>query len=115
MGWFMGELSGRRVVKHHQHFAPDVLTTLLGPHFLDFIELPLQLRTDFIHFPPHHALPAQHQTRVGAQMVQCARHARLPDPSRRRHQTVDIALFTPAQGAVNEDMTDMTYRLWRHG
>ena len=118
-GWLMsrlmGRLIGRRVVKRHPHFAPDVLATRLGPDFLDFIELPLQLKADFIHLPPHQRLPAQHQARVSAQMVQGARHARLPDPARRRLQAIDIPLFTPAQGAVDEDMTEMMCRLWRHG
>ena len=97
----------RRGIKRHQHLAPDVFATLLGPDLLDFIELPFQLRRDFIHLTPNQALTAQDQTRIGAQMVQCAHHTRVPHPSRRRLQAVDIALFTPAQGAVNKDMTYM--------
>ena len=115
MSRLMVRLIGRRVVKRHRHFAPDVLATWLGPDFLDFIELSLQLKADFIHLPPHQRLPAQHQARVAAQMVQGARHARLPDPARRRLQAIDIPLFTPAQGAVHKDMPDMMCRLWRHG
>ena len=88
----------------HNHLLPRILPRLLRPDFFYFVQLALQLWGDLVDLALHPVQSTQPHARVAAQIVECAVNLVMGNEYWRRLQTIDVALLSFTQRAVNENV-----------
>ncbi len=103
-GDFVDEAGQNLARDGHIDLLAGVFTAGHRRHLLDHVELTLQRCSDGVDLALHAPGAAQAQAGIGPEVLQQARHMRVPHKTRRGAQAGDVVDLAATQRAVDEDV-----------